>query len=311
MDIIQEFIKASLKETRSDMSVMYNNNLSYSEKLAIILAKNLNGKILKKDKYGFSLQFNLPQNYNLEINDDFRGSISLNEKSIFYWKNLYFIKDRDIDYLTTEAKDCENKYNVPSDVSLAALNIASKMLSIKATFDSQNLSDKKVDKRASTKARRNLEIYKKEQAYYRGLFIKSKAISEEDLEKYIISIKPEKCDDGDWDDDSARFNAKIAFIFRDKATKALYKFIYDVDFTAGAGGWYNPGSYWEPPDGEDWLTGDVNDSEAYCEDVQSDEPVSEEFEEYIMDILDKFCDSGMLDKYLEDNLEDITGQEIR
>ena len=311
MDIIQEFIKASLKETRSDMSVMYNNNLSYSEKLAIILAKNLNGKILKKDKYGFSLQFNLPQNYNLEINDDFRGSISLNEKSIFYWKNLYFIKDRDIDYLTAEAKDCENKYNVPSDVSLAALNIASKMLSIKATFDSQNLSDKKVDKRASTKARRNLEIYKKEQAYYRGLFIKSKAISEEDLEKYIISIKPEKCDDGDWDDDSARFNAKIAFIFRDRATKALYKFIYDVDFTAGAGGWYSPGSYWEPPDGEDWLTGDVNDSEAYCEDVQSDEPVSEEFEEYIMDILDKFCDSGMLDKYLEDNLEDITGQEIR
>ena len=183
MDIIQEFIKASLKETRSDMSVMYNNNLSYSEKLAIILAKNLNGKILKKDKYGFSLQFNLPQNYNLEINDDFRGSISLNEKSIFYWKNLYFIKDRDIDYLTAEAKDCENKYNVPSDVSLAALNIASKMLSIKATFDSQNLSDKKVDKRASTKARRNLEIYKKEQAYYRSLFIKSKAISEEDLEE--------------------------------------------------------------------------------------------------------------------------------
>ena len=98
---------------------------------------------------------------------------------------------------------------------------------------------------------------------------------------------------------------------RDKTTKALYKFIYDVDFTAGAGGWYSPGSYWEPPDGEDWLTGDVNDSEAYCEDVQSDEPVSDELEEHIMDILDKFCDSGMLDKYLEDNLEDITGQEIR
>ena len=163
---------------------------------------------------------------------------------------------------------------------------------IKASLKEANQSDASID-------------------YYRDLFVKSGAISEEDLARYIISIKPEKCDDGDWDDDSARFNAKIAFIFRDKATKALYKFIYDVDFTAGAGGWYSPGSYWEPPDGEDWLTGDVNDSEAYCEDIQSDEPVSEEFEEYIMDILDKFCDSGMLDKYLEDNLEDITGQEIR
>ena len=76
----------------------------------------------------------------------------------------------------------------------------------------QNLSYDSVDKK-STKARRNLEKYKKRQAYYRNLFIKS----EEDLEKYIISIKPEDCDDGDWDNDSARFTAKIAFIFRDRA----------------------------------------------------------------------------------------------
>ena len=316
MDIIQDFIKASLKEAnRSEVSVAYNTNISKTERLAIILAKSLNGKILKKDRYSFSLKFSLPQNYSFRVyysNSSFPGHISLNDKEIFYWKNLYFVKGRDINYLTDEAKDCENKYNVPVDVSLAALKITSKMLSIEETFNSQNLPDKNAtDKRASTKARRNLERYKKEQAYYRDLFIKSEAISKEDLEKYIISIKPESCDDGDWDDDRARFNAKIAFILRDKTTKALYKFIYDVDFTAGAGGWYSPGSYWEPPDGEDWLTGDVNDSEAYCEDVQSDEPVSDELEEHIMDILDKFCDSGMLDKYLEDNLEDITGQEIR
>lgn len=317
MDIVQEFIKASLKEAnRSEISIAYNTNLSKTERLAIILAKSLNGKILKKDRYSFSLRFNLPQSYNFRVyysNSSFPGHISLNDKEIFYWKNLYFVKGEDINYLTDEAKNCENKYNVPVDVSLAALKITSKMLSIEATFNSQNLPDKDVtDKRASTKARRNLEKYKKEQAYYRDLFVKSGAISEEDLARYIISINPESCDDGDWDGDSAKFNAKIAFIFRDKTTKISYKFIYDVDFTASAGGWYNPGSYWEPPDGEDWLTGEVyDDFEAYCEDVQSDEPVNEEFEEHIVNILDKFCDSGMLGKYLEDNLEDVTGWEVK
>lgn len=311
MDIVQDFIKASLKEAnRSEASIAYNSNLSRTEKLAIILAKSLNGKILRKTKYDFLLQFSLPQNYSLEVNDDFRGSLSLNERCIFYWKNLNFTKDKDINYLTDEAKDCENKYKVPVDVSLAALKIASKIISIKTTFNNQNLSYDSVDKK-STKARRNLEKYKKRQAYYRDLFIKSKAISEEDLEKYIISIKPEDCDDGDWDNDSARFTAKIAFIFRDRATQALYKFIYDVDFDSSADGWYSAGSYWEPPDGESWLVRDVNVSEAYCEDIQSDNPVNEEFEEHITDILDKFCESGMLDKYIEDNLEDVTGQEVR
>lgn len=314
MDIIQDFIKASLKEAnRSEASIAYNSNLSKTERLAIILAKSLNGKILKKTKYDFLLQFNLPQNYNLEINDDLRGSISLNEKSIFYWKNLYFIKDRDIDYLTDEAKDCENKYNVPADVSLAALKIASKILSIKATFDSQNLPDKNsLDRRASTIARQKIEQYKKEYAYYKDLFIKSGAISEEDLAKYIISIKPEDCDDGDWDDESARFNAKIAFIFRDRTTKVVYKFIYGVYFTAGAGGWYSPGSYWEPPDGEDWLTGDIYDSkvEADLLDVKVDGPSNGELEDHLADIIDNFAKSGMLAQYINDNLEDITGYDV-
>lgn len=322
MDIVQEFIKASLKEAnRSEVSIAYNTNLSKTERLAIILAKSLNGKILKKDRYSFSLQFNLPQNYNFRVyysNSSFPGHISLNDKEIFYWKNLYFVKDRDINYLTDEAKNCENKYNVPVDVSLAALKIVSKMLSIEATFNSQNLPDKDVtDKRASTKARRNLEKYKKEQAYYRDLFVKSGAISEEDLTRYIISIEPEECNDPDWDLDddggSATFINKIAFIFKNKITKALYKLIYEVKFTAGADGWSTPGSYWEPPDGEEWLTGNVyDDIEAEFWDLETDEPeANEALEDHLADIIDNFANSGMLAQYINDNLEDITGYEVK
>lgn len=321
MDIVQEFIKASLKEAnRSEVSVAYNTNLSKTERLAIILAKSLNGKILKKDRYSFSLRFNLPQNYNFRVyysNSSFPGHISLNDKEIFYWKNLYFVKDRDINYLTDEAKNCENKYNVPVDVSLAALKIVSKMLSIEATFNSQNLPDKDVtDNRASTKARRNLEKYKKEQSYYRDLFVKSGAISEEDLARYIISIEPEECNDPDLDLDddggSATFINKIAFIFKDKITKAFYKLIYEVKFTAGATGWSTPGSYWEPPDGEEWLTGDVyDDIEADLYDIKTDEPENEALEDHLVDIIDNFVNSSMLAKYIEDNLEDVTCWDVR
>ena len=122
--------------------------------------------------------------------------------------------------------------------------------------------DRPNDYRKSTRARKNMELYKKDQAYCRDLFVKSGALSEEDLAKYIISIKPERCNDPDWDFDedggSATFDNQIAFIFRDRTTKALYKLIYDVRFTASANGWSSPGSYWEPPDGEEWHRYDIS-----------------------------------------------------
>lgn len=328
MDIVKEFIKASLKEAnRSEASVAYNSNITKAERLCIIITKTLNGKITERDWNHCFIEFNLPQNYKFLVRH-YSGSgkevcgvfekcslIKPDGSSPCYWNNPYnFSKEKDLE----SAKTCEEKYQTPTEVTLAVRNICRKIESIEESFrdDWHNLPSKyPSDDRKSTKTRKNLEKYKKEQAYYRDLFVKSKAIPEEDLAKYIISIKTESCDDGDWDDDSAKFNAKIAFILRDKTTKALYEFIYDVYFTAGAGGWYSPGSSWgygyEPPDGESWLTGDVYDIEACCDDVQSDEPVNEEFEEHIMDILDKFCESGMLDKYIEDNLEDITGQDIR
>lgn len=323
MDIVQEFIKASLKETRNDMSTAYNSNLSKSERLAIILAKNLNGKILKKNRNSFSVIFNLSQDYNIKIyysqgwEGSFSGHVYLKDEELFYWKNLWFFKGESQEYLTKTAKECSEKYNVPFEVLSEAMNFIAKSVSVIETFNNQNLPDDRPnDYRKSTRARKNLELYKKDQAYYKDLFIKSGALSEEDLAKYIISIKPEKCNDPDWDLDedggSATFDNQIAFTFRDRITKALYKLIYDVRFTAGANGWSSPGSYWEPPDGEEWLTGDVyDDVEADFNDIKTDEPLNEDLEEHLANIIDNFANSGMLAKYIEDNLEDVTGYDVR
>ena len=170
---------------------------------------------------------------------------------------------------------------------------------IKASLKEANRSDASID-------------------YYRDLFVKSGAISEKDLARYIISIKPEKCNDPDWDLDysdgggSATFHNKIAFTFRDRITKAVYKLIYNVKFTAGAAGWSSSGSYWNPPDGEEWLTGDVyNDIEADLYDIKTDEPENGELEDHLVDIIDNFANSGMLNVYIEDNLENVTGYDVK
>ena len=318
MDIVQKFIKASLKEAnRSDMSIAYNSNISKSERLAIILAKNLNGKILKKDRNDFLLQFNLPQNYSLKIDSGLRGQVILGEKNIFYWYDLSFVKDRDVNYLTNEAKDCEDKYKVPADVSFAALKLATKIVSIKEAFYKQDLPNERYISKKSTIDRLNLEKYKEDQAYYKDLFVKSGAISEEDLAKYIISIEPEECNTIDLDLDyggggSANFDSKITFTFRDKITKAIYKFIYGVKFTAGADGWSSSGSYWNPPDGDEWLTGDIyDDIDADLYDIKTDGPSNRELEDHLVDIVDDFINSGMLFQYINDNLEGITGYNIK
>lgn len=321
MDIVQKFIKTSLKEAnRNNMSIAYNSNISKIERLAIILAKNLNGKIIEKNKVDFLLQFDLPQNYSLKIDNDLKGRILLNKEEIFYWHDLSFVKDKDINYLTDDAKDCEDRFNVPVDVSLAALKLAAKIVSIKEAFNEQNLPDENsYDHRKSTRARRNIERYKKEQAYYRELFVKSGAISEEDLAKYIISINTIKCEDYRTNIDypegegSAIFDSEIAFIFKDIAINARYDIIFSVRFAASAEGWHNPGDYWDPPDGEEWLTGEVLDDEVDADysEIKTNGPLNDELEEHLIDIVYNFAESGMLAQYLEDNLEDITEWEIR
>ena len=321
MDIIEEFLKASLKE-RSDLSIAYNSNLSYYERLAIILAKNLNGKILKKDKYCYSVSFNLSQDYSFQVyysSSSFSGHVYSGNRELFYWKNLYYFRDENQEELSKEARECEERYKVPLEVMTEVFNLIVKVVSISDIYSSQKLPDHQPkDYRKSTKARRNLELYKKDQAYYRDLFVKSGAIPEEDLARYIISIKPEECEEPDWDIDysdgggSATVDSKIAFIFRDRITKALYKLIYNVRFTASAGGWYSSGSYWEPPDGEAWFTGYVDDDvEAEFDDFKTDEPVNEELEEHLIDLIDDFSSTSMLSKYVEDNLEDITGYDVK
>ena len=320
MDIVQKFIKASLKEAnRSDMSVAYNSNISKSERLAIILAKNLNGKILKKDKVDFLLQFDLPQNYSLKVDSDLRGQIFLGEKNIFYWRNLSFVKGQNIIDLTDIAKNYDDEYGIPADVSFAALKLATKIVSIKEEFYKQDLPDENsYNHRKSARDRRNLEKYKKDQAYYRNLFIKSGAISEEDLAKYLISIEATECGEPDWDLDldysgSAKFDSKITFSFRDRTTKALYKFVYNVSFTVGVDGWYSPGNYWDPPEEDTWLTGDIYNGEVEADllDVKVDGPSNGELEDHLADIIDDFAKSGMLAQYINDNLEDITGYDIK
>ena len=64
MDIVKEFIKASLKEAnRSEASVAYNSNITKAERLCIIITKTLNGKITERDWNHCFIEFNLPQNY--------------------------------------------------------------------------------------------------------------------------------------------------------------------------------------------------------------------------------------------------------
>ena len=152
--------------------------------------------------------------------------------------------------------------------------------------------------------------------YSRDLFVKSRAISEEDLARYIISIEPVKCDDlySSFDDGgSVTFNSQIAFIFRDRITQICYKFIYDVSFSASANDRYSSGSYWDPPAYDEWLTGDVyNGVDAEYYDLETDAPeTNEELEGHLINIIDNFANSGMLLKYIKDNLEDITGWDVR
>ena len=322
MDIVQKFIKASLKEAnRSEASIIYNNNLSYYEKLAIILAKRLNGKILKKRKDEFSIAFDLPQNYSLKVSRCdvvYPGYVSLNKNNIeIFDKDLSFFKSDSLESYSDTINEYAKRYKVPVEVLTKVFEYILKVKSIISTFNSQT-SPKKQAKiyRKSTIARQKLEQHKKEYGYYRDLFVKSGAISKEDLAKYIISIEPKKCDDyysSPYDDDSVTFNSQIAFIFRDRTTQIRYKFIYDVNFSVSAISWYSPGSYWEPPMYDDWLTGNVYDGiEAEFYDLETDAlEINEELKEHLINIIDDFANSSMLLKYITDNLEDITGWDVR
>ena len=316
MDIVQKFIKASLKEAnRSEASIAYNTNLSYYERLAIILAKSLNGKILKKNKYDFSITFDLPQNYSLKVdqsNAAASGYVSLNKNNTeIFDKSLSVFEGKTLESYSSIINEYAKRYNVPIEILTKAFEYIFKIVSI----GNQKLpSNRPNDYRKSTIARQKIEQYKKEYAYYKDLFIKSGTISEEDLAKYIISIKPGRCDNYDYDDDdSITFNSQIAFIFKDRTTRIRYKFIYDVSFSASATSRYSPGDYWEPPMYDEWLTGDVYDGiEAVFYDLETDAlETNEELEGHLINIIDNFANSGMLLKYIKDNLEDITGWDVR
>lgn len=320
MDIVQKFIKASLREAnRSEASIAYNTNLSYYERLAIILAKSLNGKILKKNKYDFSIAFDLPQNYSLKVyqsNAAASGYVSLNKNNTeIFDKSLSVFEGKTLESYSSIINEYAKRYNVPIEILTKAFEYIFKIVSITSTFNNQKLpSNRPNDYRKSTIVRQKIEQYKKEYAYYKDLFIKSGAISEEDLAKYIISIEPGKCDDYGYDDDDSKtFNSQIAFIFKDRTTRIRYKFIYDVSFSASATSRYSPGDYWEPPMYDEWLTGDVYDGiEAVFYDLETDAlETNEELEGHLINIIDNFANSGMLLKYIKDNLEDITGWDVR
>ena len=277
MDIVQKFIKASLKEAnRSDASIAYNTNLSYYERLAIILAKSLNGKILKKNKYDFSITFDLPQNYSLKVdqsNAAASGYVSLNKNNTeIFDKSLSVFEGKTLESYSSIINEYAKRYNVPIEILTKAFEYIFKIVSITSTFNNQKLpSNRPNDYRKSTIARQKIEQYKKEYAYYRDLFVKSGAISKEDLAKYIISIEPGRCDNYDYDDDSKTFNSQIAFIFKDRTTRRRYKCRYDVSFSASVTSRYSPGDYWEPPMYDEWLTGDVYDGiEAVFYDLETD-----------------------------------------
>ena len=326
MDIVQKFIKASLKEAnQSEVSIIYNSDLSYYEKLAIILAKRLNGKILINYKYYFVVAFDLPQNYSLKVShcDAYPaplGYVSLNKNNIeIFNQSLMGFKDDSLESYSDTINEYAKIYKAPVEVITKAFEYILKVISITYAFNSQTSPRGRAKNyRESTIARQKLEHYKKDQAYYRNLFIKSGAISEEDLARYIISIEAAECGEPDWDLDldysgSAKFDSKITFNFRDRTTKALYKFVYNVSFTVGVDGWYSPGDYWDPPEGEEWLTGDIYNGEVEADilDVKVDGPSNGELEDHLADIIEDFAKSGMLAQYINDNLEDITGYDVK
>lgn len=318
MDIVKDFIKASLKEAnRSEASIAYNANLSYYERLAIILAKNLNGKILKKDEGYFLIAFDLPQNYSLKVrkSDPHSGYVSFNKDNIkIFDTDLSFVEGKSLESYSSTINHFAKIYDVPIEILTKAYEYIFKIISIISTFNSRKMPSRRPITK-STIDRQKLEQYKKEYAYYKDLFVKSGAVSEEDLAKYIMSIEPIKCDDyyDSFDDDALTFNSQIAFIFKDRTTQIRYKFIYDVSFSVSAVSRYSPGSYWEPPAYAEWLTGDAfNDIEAEYYDLETNAPeTNEELEEHLINIIDNFANSGMLLKYINDNLEDITGYDVK
>lgn len=331
MDIVQEFIQASLKEAnRSDASILYNSNLSWCERLATFIAKKLNGRVLQKRKDHFNLEFNLPQNYKLRTyyyKEDGFNSIKIitpEGKEPFYWTTIYFFEDyskEDQDGFERKiAQREEEKYHIPQEITLACINMCKKIIDIEESFRENWISDKK-DNRDSTKDRQRLEYYKKQQGFFQKCldkYIKTLAEDEaEDLKKYSIIVKCIDCDDGDWDGDCASFYSNFYFTFVDKATKNSWKFEYSIYFKAAAGGWYFPGSApgygYDPPDGESWLIdGHTYVVDVELNDVDSDVEVNEEFEQSLMNLLEKFLksDDGF-NNYIDNYLEEITGSEVR
>lgn len=316
MDIVQKFIKASLREAnRSEASIIYNSNLSYCEKLAIILAKRLNGKVLKNGKYYKNycvVVFDLPQNYSLkisqsDINPNPLDYITLSKNNIeIFDQSLMGFKDDNLESYSDTINEYAKIYKVPVEVITKAFEYILKVISITSTFNNQ-VSPRGRAKiyRKSTITRQKLERYKKEYGYYRSLFVKSGVISEEDLARYIISVAPEECKVLDLDLDDygggglATFLSKIAFTFRDRITKAIYKFIYSVELTAGM-------------DGKEWLTGDVYDNiEVDLCGIETDGPENGELEDHLVNIIDDFTNSDMFIQYINDNLDGITGYDVK
>lgn len=158
-----------------------------------------------------------------------------------------------------------------------------------------------------------------EQSYDKELFIKSKAISEEDLAKYDISFTHIDCREYEYNIDysegygSVIFDSEILFTFKDKITKARYDITFSVRFDARAEGRRYPGSYWDPPEDEYWLIGEIWDDgfEAEYSKIETNGPTSDELEDHLIDIVYNFTESDTFFHYLTDNLEGITGWEIR
>lgn len=309
--ILDEFFKKyNLSESRSDDSVIYNDNLKKWDKLKILI-KRLGGKEEEKSGYWFTYKFDLPEGYCLQFQGN-KTSIFSETNRGFYWSEYAFnlrLTDSEEKY-----EEYNSKYGVPVEVSKAAIKIINKV----EEFYNKIPEDITTKKKLSVQ-----DKYRVQHGYGKEELIKAGVASEKDLSRFIITLSNSSSNYDSWDDDTATFGFDNTITFKDKSTGVIYKYETPITVIADAGGWYSPGDSWgygcEPPDGESWLEGVRSvemDDEPYLiinddPDIDVEDISDKETVKWLSHIVKEYLSSDAYVNYVDKDLEGITGCEVR
>lgn len=222
------------------------------------------------------------------------------------------------DLIKDQMSEKAEEFNYPIEVFEKSIELIEELANLYKESDQidSEIIDSRVEKPKKIPNKDLVDIYRKGYKWLKD----TGAFEDGFLEKFHCAVNPQVTSYQDWDDDKYTCKSLYEFIFKSKETRETYKFEIPMYLFCSADGWYDAGSFWEPPDGESWVT-DLNefelDSDGECEEgyaaycSESPSNPDQELIDTILAALTAIAESSDFRNHIEEDLEDLTGQEVK